>query len=443
MAQVNFTEMYLIPKEIYLKFMNQKCLKSENEIDDSSFFSNKTFNLSQFPTLNEKPTLTKNFPPPPHFNFQNPGDNNMFNTGEEDLGSFNENFSFGTPEWSDDQQNFFEFNDQEMEDLTNRPNFDRQSNRDSRSRISDEEKMSTNESFKTQSSYKVPAYSKRQSSYPDFDKTFSKEQVKPPHPSHSASEPSENKTEEPGSRTTANSPPSTPPPPPPKSPNYPSFDKTYSKEEFKRPNVPPPKKSRSVKSSSEKKSDLTNKSKRPQGLQAVHNIHRILSSSEVYSIMGLDSNCSNKELEQQFKRVSKLIHPDKCHHPRATEAFQKFFSAYNAITKSRIELEEKTAKARSEEILRRKKMEEETLRKKMEEEERQKTRDEFAYFRPPPPRNSNPNPPPPSFGPSTRSRTRGPPTTSYSSSPLRPPPGASAFNNSFFKQSGRGVWFSL
>ena len=42
---------------------------------------------------------------------------------------------------------------------------------------------------------------------------------------------------------------------------------------------------------------------------------------DAYALMGVDSSAAAGEIKRRYWRLSLTIHPDKCDHPRAAEAF--------------------------------------------------------------------------------------------------------------------------
>lgn len=258
--------------------------------------------------------------------------------------------------------------------------------------------------------------------------------------------------------------------------DYPSFDEKYAKEEvlFKKPLPREKSKKKSVSSmsvdstpSSTKSSQKKlNKTQRQQ--QALMHIERIVSTPtsdiDCYIILDIQPGWTNKELSSAFKKISQLIHPDKCNDPRSTQAFQMLQNAVEKCKSNRDGLKEELLfrkfyqqqhqqqqqqrhQQQYEEYMRemqRQNEESERERQKRNEEmerKRQQTAEENQRMENLKKRAREQQQKQQQQKTDNMKKRRGPPTTTYSSSPLRPPPGASAFN----KQYGNGLkqWLKL
>lgn len=63
-------------------------------------------------------------------------------------------------------------------------------------------------------------------------------------------------------------------------------------------------------------------------------IAAILSAESHFEALGLDENCGPYEpaaVRQAFRRLALLVHPDKCVHTLATEAFQRLSDAFESL----------------------------------------------------------------------------------------------------------------
>ena len=45
-------------------------------------------------------------------------------------------------------------------------------------------------------------------------------------------------------------------------------------------------------------------------------------AADAYAVLGVEPSASSAEIKKRYWRLSLLIHPDKCAHPRANDAFQ-------------------------------------------------------------------------------------------------------------------------
>lgn len=50
-----------------------------------------------------------------------------------------------------------------------------------------------------------------------------------------------------------------------------------------------------------------------------------------YEVLGLKSDCNQREIKKAYYIRSKIVHPDKCKSEKATEYFQKVNDAYNLL----------------------------------------------------------------------------------------------------------------
>ena len=62
-------------------------------------------------------------------------------------------------------------------------------------------------------------------------------------------------------------------------------------------------------------------------------VKRVLSAVGIYDALGLDPSKSLRELHKVYRKVCLQLHPDKCHHPKATEAFQQLAAFMEKLEK--------------------------------------------------------------------------------------------------------------
>jgi len=61
-------------------------------------------------------------------------------------------------------------------------------------------------------------------------------------------------------------------------------------------------------------------------------IKRVLSTKEFYERMGLERTASSEEIKKRFRKLSLLLHPDKCTLPGAEESFKAINQAYTVLS---------------------------------------------------------------------------------------------------------------
>lgn len=54
-----------------------------------------------------------------------------------------------------------------------------------------------------------------------------------------------------------------------------------------------------------------------------HIIERVLYSTDPYTVLDIRRNANEEEIEKAYKRMCLILHPDRCKHERAEEAFKK------------------------------------------------------------------------------------------------------------------------
>mgnify|MGYP003317727390 CR=1 FL=1 len=75
-------------------------------------------------------------------------------------------------------------------------------------------------------------------------------------------------------------------------------------------------------------------------------VERILADrGDAFSVLGLDEDASASQIKKHFWRLSLLIHPDKCEHPRARDAFDRLNKAKDRLVdpEERKKMDEKLA----------------------------------------------------------------------------------------------------
>ncbi|KAF4045374.1 DnaJ domain [Phytophthora infestans] len=51
-----------------------------------------------------------------------------------------------------------------------------------------------------------------------------------------------------------------------------------------------------------------------------------------YRVLMLDTDATEENMKQHYRKISTMVHPDKCRNPKAREAFEEVTKAYNVIT---------------------------------------------------------------------------------------------------------------
>jgi DnaJ family protein C protein 8 len=50
-----------------------------------------------------------------------------------------------------------------------------------------------------------------------------------------------------------------------------------------------------------------------------------------YDILDLPQEANDQEIKKRFRMLSVLVHPDKCSHPKAADAFHSLEQAYKTL----------------------------------------------------------------------------------------------------------------
>ena len=61
-------------------------------------------------------------------------------------------------------------------------------------------------------------------------------------------------------------------------------------------------------------------------------ITSILSSKNLYAVLNLEPNCTAEDIKRSYRKIAVLVHPDRCKHKKATEAFQRVSHAYQTLS---------------------------------------------------------------------------------------------------------------
>mmetsp|Transcript_13639 Transcript_13639/g.27245 ORF Transcript_13639/g.27245 Transcript_13639/m.27245 type:complete len:220 (-) Transcript_13639:1859-2518(-) len=62
-------------------------------------------------------------------------------------------------------------------------------------------------------------------------------------------------------------------------------------------------------------------------------IDRILSAKSDYSVLGLSPGADGVQIRKRYRQIAVTVHPDKCSHPKANEAFHKIVLAYRNLSR--------------------------------------------------------------------------------------------------------------
>lgn len=72
----------------------------------------------------------------------------------------------------------------------------------------------------------------------------------------------------------------------------------------------------------------------PLNKEQLDAIHRLKNSKDNYERLGLKAGCSRDEITNSFRRLAKLLHPDKNVYPGSQEAFKLLLNAKNDLLNS-------------------------------------------------------------------------------------------------------------
>ena len=63
-------------------------------------------------------------------------------------------------------------------------------------------------------------------------------------------------------------------------------------------------------------------------------VNRILGAFKLnpFEQLGINFDCTMEDIRRQYRKVSLMVHPDKCKHPRATDAFEVLGNANKTLS---------------------------------------------------------------------------------------------------------------
>lgn len=61
-------------------------------------------------------------------------------------------------------------------------------------------------------------------------------------------------------------------------------------------------------------------------------IQKILQSNNHYTTLGVSKSASNQTIKENYRKLAKLLHPDRCSKPNSTTAFQKVSDSYQILS---------------------------------------------------------------------------------------------------------------
>ena len=63
-------------------------------------------------------------------------------------------------------------------------------------------------------------------------------------------------------------------------------------------------------------------------------VNRILGAFKLnpFEQLGINFDCTMEDIRRQYRKVSLMVHPDKCKHPRATDAFEVLGNANKSLS---------------------------------------------------------------------------------------------------------------
>lgn len=61
-------------------------------------------------------------------------------------------------------------------------------------------------------------------------------------------------------------------------------------------------------------------------------VQNILNAKTLYGVLGIDKTADSASLKSAYRKIASRVHPDRNHHPKATEAFQRLSHAYQTLS---------------------------------------------------------------------------------------------------------------
>ena len=62
-------------------------------------------------------------------------------------------------------------------------------------------------------------------------------------------------------------------------------------------------------------------------------VNQLKLAKDMYSCLGLSHGASREDINKSYKRLAKLLHPDKCVSTDSTDAFKKLTAAKDELLK--------------------------------------------------------------------------------------------------------------
>lgn len=62
-----------------------------------------------------------------------------------------------------------------------------------------------------------------------------------------------------------------------------------------------------------------------------YEIERILKEKDFYKMLKVKRTASDEDIKKSYRKIAAMVHPDRCHHEKATQAFQNISHAYKTL----------------------------------------------------------------------------------------------------------------